>query len=288
MQFIPPPAVILRKSLVAGTRLPLVTAHLATFLARTLFHSSALHVGVSAFSAKVATATNVELCRLTEAVVFTDPYVANDKAAFPNRWTAPQLDRIAGEIKADTALKTAMFALKEKFVTHTQALVHGDLHTGSVMASPAHTVVIDPEFAFYGPMGFDVGALLANIFLAYCSQPGHASAGSPPLLLHPPVCHSPPAEDTRVEYQQWLADQASDLWAGLHREFTSLWASDDPARPADALYSRHMFDSESDHAACQTAFMHRLLQDSLGFAGAKMVWNALLASLCSLLSSHST
>jgi 5-methylthioribose kinase len=30
--------------------------------------------------------------------------------------------------------------------------------------------VIDPEFAFYGPMGFDLGAILANFFLAYLSQ----------------------------------------------------------------------------------------------------------------------
>jgi 5-methylthioribose kinase len=36
-------------------------------------------------------------------------------------------------------------------------------------------MVIDPEFAFYGPMGFEVGALLANVFLAYFAQPGHAN-----------------------------------------------------------------------------------------------------------------
>jgi hypothetical protein len=33
--------------------------------------------------------------------------------------------------------------------------------------------VIDPEFAFYGPMGFEIGALLANFLLSYFSQPGH-------------------------------------------------------------------------------------------------------------------
>lgn len=36
------------------------------------------------------------------------------------------------------------------------------------------TQVIDPEFAFYGPMGFDVGAFLGNLILAYFSQDGHA------------------------------------------------------------------------------------------------------------------
>ncbi len=38
---------------------------------------------------------------------------------------------------------------------------------------PEDTRVIDPEFGFYGPMGFDVGAYLANLLLAYFSQVGH-------------------------------------------------------------------------------------------------------------------
>lgn len=33
--------------------------------------------------------------------------------------------------------------------------------------------VIDPEFASYGPMGFDLGAYIANLLLAYCAVPGN-------------------------------------------------------------------------------------------------------------------
>ena len=54
------------------------------------------------------------------------------------------------------------------------ALLHGDLHTGSIMAEAGKTMVIDPEFAFYGPMGFDIGALLANLLLAYFASDGLA------------------------------------------------------------------------------------------------------------------
>ena len=45
--------------------------------------------------------------------------------------------------------------------------------------SPDSTWVIDPEFAFYGPMAFDTGAFVANLMLAYFSQPGHSSEGQP-------------------------------------------------------------------------------------------------------------
>ena len=35
------------------------------------------------------------------------------------------------------------------------------------------TKVIDPEFAFYGPMGFDLGMNIANYLMAFLSQPAH-------------------------------------------------------------------------------------------------------------------
>jgi 5-methylthioribose kinase len=54
-------------------------------------------------------------------------------------------------------------------MTEAQALLHGDLHTGSIMLNKEETYVIDPEFAFYGPMGFDVGIYLANLVMSYFS-----------------------------------------------------------------------------------------------------------------------
>ena len=67
-----------------------------------------------------------------------------------------------------------MAVSSSRFCERAQALIHGDLHTGSVMVTHDSTQVIDPEFAFYGPMGFDIGAFLANLILAYFSQDGHA------------------------------------------------------------------------------------------------------------------
>lgn len=41
------------------------------------------------------------------------------------------------------------------------------------MVTRESTQVIDPEFAFYGPMGFDIGAFLGNLILAFFAQDGH-------------------------------------------------------------------------------------------------------------------
>ncbi|ERN08875.1 hypothetical protein AMTR_s00015p00197590, partial [Amborella trichopoda] len=114
---------------------------------------------------------NVEMCRHTEQVVFSDPY----KIAKYNHWTSPYLDWDAEAIREDYQLKQEIAELKSMFCARAQALIHGDLHTGSVMATANSTQVIDPEFAFYGPMGFDVGAFLGNLILAFYAQDGHAN-----------------------------------------------------------------------------------------------------------------
>src|SRR5690625_7010489 len=55
---------------------------------------------------------------------------------------------------------------KWAFMTRAEALIHGDLHTGSVMVkgeseagsgAAVSVKAFDPEFAFYGPVAFDLG-----------------------------------------------------------------------------------------------------------------------------------
>lgn len=79
-------------------------------------------------------------------VVFSDPY---NKAQY-NHHNAPFLDDFAAAIRSDNDLKASLLVMKSKFLTSTQALVHGDLHSGSVMSTQSSTFVIDSEFAFYG------------------------------------------------------------------------------------------------------------------------------------------
>ena len=114
-------------------------------------------------------APNTAMCNITEDLVFTDPY----RQAPLNRWNHPHLDAHKQAFENDGALKIAAQARKYQFMTSAQALIHGDLHTGSIMVTPADTRVIDPEFAFIGPIGFDVGVVIGNLLLAFFAQDGH-------------------------------------------------------------------------------------------------------------------
>ncbi|MEH2534647.1 S-methyl-5-thioribose kinase [Bradyrhizobium sp. AZCC 1588] len=162
------PHIIMRKGLVAGSTYPRFVADVTTFLARTLFLSSDLAVSAAEKKEGIAAfAGNHALCKITEDLIFTDPY----RVAEQNRWTQPWLDASAAAFREDLDLHIAISRLKLKFLSAPEALIHGDLHTGSIMVTESETKVIDPEFAFYGPMGFDIGAVIANLLMAISRPP---------------------------------------------------------------------------------------------------------------------
>jgi 5-methylthioribose kinase len=112
--------------------------------------------------------------------------------------------------------------------------------------------VIDPEFAFYGPMGFDVGAFIGNLYLAYFAQSGHeAEPGA------------------RGDYREWILAMAEQTWVLFDQRFRGLWTG---RHGGDAFVPELFRDAAGQSAlrGAQDAYMRRLLTDSLGFAGCKM------------------
>ena len=108
---------------------------------------------------------NTTMQSITANYVFTFPYTEHET----NFWTAglaPDVQRL----KADTDFLQQAEDLKRIFLTAQQALTHGDLHTGSVLVQNNTAKVIDAEFAFYGPVGFDLGLYWANYLLSYFSH----------------------------------------------------------------------------------------------------------------------
>ena len=221
------PHIIMRRGTIQGITYPRFAEHLAEYLATTLYYTSGLALPAAEKKELIARfAGNTELCRITEDLIFTDPYMICDR----NRWTSPQLDDAAAHIRADAALKEAVSFLKLKFLSEAQALLHGDLHTGSIMITPEDTRVIDPEFAFVGPMGFDVGKLIGNLLLSFFSQRGHEQA---------------PGE--REVYRRWLLATTEELWTRFERRFLALWTS----YPTGAAFPRALFDGPSGRASTQ-------------------------------------
>ena len=237
------PHIILRKGLVRGLRYQSMARHLGTFLARTLFHTSDLYLSPVEKREKVAQfLTNTAMCKISGDLIFDEPYYN----APMNRHTAPQLDDIALKFRNETDLKLGVQELKNKFMNNAEALLHGDLHTGSVMVTEKETRVIDPEFSFYGPMGFDVGAIIGNFFMAYFAQSG----------LRP-----------NAKSDHWILDQALTLWETFAEEFEQLWDNN----KGEIYNPRLNTDSPELKKAALQARLAAIFEDALGFAGCKMI-----------------
>ena len=244
------PHIIMRKGLVAGTQYPGFVDDITTFMARTLFFTSDLALAAAEKKEGIAAfAGNHALCKITEDLIFTDPY----RLAEQNRWTAPYLDSLAATLREDLELHVAISRLKLKFMASPEALLHGDLHTGSIMVTDSQTRVIDPELAFYGPMGFDVGAVLANLLMAYFASAGHERASG-----------------ERAAFEGWVLQTVERVWNEFAHKFLDLWR----ARGTGDAYPVSLFAGEQGAAhleAERQAYIQRLFADTVGFAAAKTI-----------------
>ena len=248
---------VLRKGLIAGRRYPLLGEHVGRFLASVLFHTSDLHLSAADKRRHSARHLgNGAMCKISEDLIFDEPYFS----APMNRHTAPALDAMVAALKSDWELKLAAQEMKWRFLNQPECLVHGDLHTGSVMVTEDDTRVIDPEFAFYGPMGFDLGMFIANLLIAFMAQAGHAAAGDAA------------AAHQRQAQRTYLLRQILGLWRSFTQTFAENWLRHVAGPSQGDLYNSRLFvDSPALGAKALERRLAEVWDQALGFAGCEMI-----------------
>ncbi len=227
---------IMRDGLSKGIIYPKFAEDTGRFMARTLFYTSDLYLSSSEKKDSVSRFLNPVLCKVTEDLFFNEPCKPHPN----NRWTSPQLDHQVNAIYANSAIQGEMLVMKEKFMTQAQALLHGDLHTGSVLLNPDDTRFIDPEFAFYGPIAFDVGSMLGNLVIGYAAQEYYAQDSA-----------------SQATYREWILETINQTWHIFDSEFRQLWATEG-----------NKDEWDSDHFTQR--YMTQLFEDMLGYAAAEM------------------
>lgn len=226
---------VMREGMMRRIKYPSVADHIGAFAARTLFYTSDLYLSSAEKKALLPRFVNPVMRKLQEDLVFTEPYVPHKN----NRWMRLN-DRQVHAVYADDDLRSEIFLLKERYMTHTQALIHNDLHTGSIMLNECETKVIDPEFAFFGPIGHDVGSYLANLAMNYAAQAHHS-----------------PTEAERVGYRSWILHSMRETWLAFEREFLRAWEQDG-------------LRDEWPSQQFKRKYMRALLQDTAGFGAAEI------------------
>lgn len=239
---------VMRKPLVARRRFPKFVDHITTFLVNSLFFTSDLYLTGLEKKALQAKFINPHLCKIQEDFVYTNPFMESEE----NQWN-PLLDREVQEIRDNTELKLAIAEMKTAYMTHAEALIHSDLHTGSIMVNRHDTRVFDPEFSFFGPMAYDVAALLQNLVLNYLSHYGHT-----------------PESDERESYQTYLLEMIRDIWNEFARKFDETWAANNRGGLMPSKYWDYP-GGDVAFAEFRRTFMERLLRETAGHGGTKFL-----------------
>lgn len=167
------PHIILRKALIAGAHYPKVPTDVAEFLANAAFYTSDL---AAPFEVKAADleifSRNQSLQRISVDLIFTDPYLT----VWRNKIVEP-LAAWGAALRTDIDLKITVARARLDYLSKAQSLIHGDLHSGSIMVTEGETRVIDGEFAWVGPTGFDVGNFIAHYVMAWYAKPFQREGG---------------------------------------------------------------------------------------------------------------
>ncbi len=226
---------IWRGELIQGRHYPQAIDQLAEYLAQTLFHTSDFWLPPHDKKRQVANFINPAMCEITEDLFFNDPYQEHPRNNYPE-----QLEPEVAQLREDRGLKVAVAALKHRFLTHAEALLHGDIHSGSLFVADGSLKAIDAEFGYFGPIGFDLGTAMGNLLLNYCGAPGLLGIRE--------------AADVREQRLQDLRE----LWLGFHQRFLAL--ARDKSR--DAALGRPGYAE---------AFLQKVWFDSIGFCGTELI-----------------
>ena len=227
--------VVWRGALNSGLRFDGVAGPLGKYVAKTAFGTSIFGLGQEQHKLEVARAINPGLCLITEDLVFTEPYFENGRNS-----VLQSNEKDAQELANDKEMVNEIGLLKYKFMTAAESLIHGDLHTGSAMIKCEDKKVavsvkaIDSEFSFYGPIGFDLGALVANYTIAAARA---CALGN-------------------LDQMHWALSLAEQTWVEFEKEFRNLW----PSRVDKRVFTDQLLEE----------LIKTWRADTLGYAGAKM------------------
>lgn len=231
--------IIMRSGLISQIKYPKFSEHISDYLAQNLFKTSSLYLdSVSKREFVDKFNTNSELCAISEDFLFTFAFMEHPTNA----------DFATGHPLFEKLIKNQTFKeqslnLKYRFMTKNDALLHGDLHTGSIMVNEDETYVIDPEFSFVGPFGFDIGALIGNLIMSFVS---HKALGND-------------------EYASWVLNTIDEVLEKFEAKFLKLWDE----QKSSALITEGYIDPNYLKSFKQS-FMKDIFRDTAGFAGIKM------------------
>lgn len=224
---------IMRTAMLEHQIYPKFADQISTFMAQVLMGTTDVVMNHQEKKALQRKFINPELCDISEGLVYTEPY--NDELGRNNVF-APIADFVKEKLYNDTELHCEVAKLKMDFMTRGQSLIHGDLHTGSIFINEDTTMVFDPEFCFYGPMGYDIGNVIANMIFAWLN--GDANG--------------------KKEFCEWVESVIVDV---VNMTMSKM----------EDYYTEHVTDTMCKNEAYKKYYMATILEDTAAVTGLEMI-----------------
>lgn len=224
---------ILRTAMINQAIFTHLGKEVADFLAHTLLRTSDIVLSSKAKKDEVVKFINKDLCDLTEHLVLTNSAYLAPR----NRIDDHLLSFVKEKVFENEKVAFEVAKLKHRFMTNAQALLHGDAHSGSVFVKGDSLKFIDTEFSFYGPMGFDVGMFLANLFMNACY---HEALGN-------------------LDYKDYVLGQIRDFIDHFKQDFLKVWEK----------YATEHF--AKTNAEFKHWYLGEVLKDTAGFCACEMI-----------------
>lgn len=228
----------LRKELLEEKIFPNFSDEISSFLVDTLLPTTDLVMDSAEKKDKVQTFINKELCDISECLVFTEPY---DDYKKRNIVLKENETLVKEKLYDDKELHLEVSKLKNNFMNNAQALIHGDLHSGSIFINETGIKVIDPEFAFYGPMGYDIGNVIGNLYF--------------PLINKKYLMK---ASEDKEKFIKWLSTSIEEIYDMFIYKFKNKYKK---------LVKKPLYHEEN----FMDWYLSEVLADSLGSAGLEII-----------------
>ncbi|MBS3990924.1 MAG: S-methyl-5-thioribose kinase [Erysipelothrix sp.] len=220
---------IMRTALMQFKKFPLFSEHISEFMVNTLLLTTDVVLEHKQKKELVKNFINPELCEISEDLVFTEPF-SNNKSR--NDVFAPNKEWVEEHLYHDHQLRLETAIMKFEFMNHAQSLIHGDLHTGSIFIKEDSTKIIDPEFAFFGPMGYDVGNVIANLMFAWANSDANG----------------------QLDHKLWLEETIVDVVDKFLVKFSIAW-------------DQHVSEYTAKYEGFKEYYISSILRDTAGVVG---------------------
>ncbi|MEO1769086.1 S-methyl-5-thioribose kinase [Candidatus Enterococcus ferrettii] len=225
----------MRYQLIDQQVFPHFSEEISDYLAETLLPTTDLILARDVKKQKVRDFINSEMSDISEDLVFTEPY-NNYKQR--NIITPGNQEFVAENLYQNAPLQTEVAWLRNNFMNNAQALIHGDLHTGSIFINQTGLKVIDPEFAFYGPIGYDIGNVLAHLYF--------------------PMVENMLKKQSNQAFDQWSQSAIQEVYDKTRAKF-------------EAIYDQQVDCSLYRNEAFEQSMLDAIFADALGYAGTEII-----------------